>query len=510
MDSLSFNFEEPPQMAEDAQDVTAPSPIVPRATVRDMVARRNKAIDLYSRAFIALAAADAALREAAVAYQAIDPHQGKDNSYTYSTKDEDRKFIGSLTVPTRDDYTTSARKIVDRKAWSTLVQMTDLEKLMDKQAKDQLRQQLQEQVPEVTEENVWATLDQFAADADTIFKRGIANCFSQLDRRFRSHDGWKIGARVILTNTFTEYGSWSYYGNGNKRDTLHDIDRTFNVLDGRDNPHMLGGIVFAVEKERGNGWGKRQSETESDYFKIRCYQNGNAHVWFKRPDLVKKVNQLLGEYYGAPLPEERAPDEDTGLHTPKRELAKNYGFYPTPDDTVRHIWDSVPLGRADGAPRLTVLEPSAGSGNLARRAVKSGAIVDCVEYQLQLCSRLQAESIYRNVWCGDFLNRQPDPTNLYDVVLMNPPFDRERDIDHVMHALQFLKPDGALVAIMSAGTEFRDTRKSVAFREHMKKIGARWQDLPPGSFSSVGTNCNTGLLRIYLKDRNQYWGHCFE
>ena len=68
---------------------------------------------------------------------------------------------------------------------------------------------------------------------------------------------------------------------------------------------------------------------------------------------------------------------------------------------------------------------------------------------------------------GDFLHLKPDPENLYDRVVMNPPFDRERDIDHVIHALKFLAPEGVLVAIMSAGTEFRETRKSVAFRELM-------------------------------------------
>ena len=81
-------------------------------------------------------------------------------------------------------------------------------------------------------------------------------------------------------------------------------------------------------------------------------------------------------------------------------------------------------------------------------------------------------------------------------VAMNPPFDRERDIDHVMHALTFLKPGGVLTAIMSAGTEFRETRKSKAFRALMAEMGAEWSDLPAGSFSSVGTNVNTIILTV--------------
>lgn len=89
---------------------------------------------------------------------------------------------------------------------------------------------------------------------------------------------------------------------------------------------------------------------------------------------------------------------------------------------------------------------------------------------------------------------------------------RERDIDHVMHALAFLKPDGCLTAIMSAGTEFRETRKSTAFRALMKSMGARFKDLPAGSFSSVGTNCNTIVLTVWKNGQSARWdcGHAFE
>jgi hypothetical protein len=87
---------------------------------------------------------------------------------------------------------------------------------------------------------------------------------------------------------------------------------------------------------------------------------------------------------------------------------------------------------------------------------------------------------------------------------MNPPFDRERDIDHVVHALDFLEPDGFLTAIMSAGTEFRETRKSQAFRALVERMNGKWDDLPPGSFSSVGTNINTMRLRVYKDGRTFY------
>jgi predicted RNA methylase len=510
-DQPSLFFDEPqtaPEAATPAPEPETAAPdgasLVPRATVRDMVRRRDAAIVAFAESFTALSAAAAVLDQARAAHAAID-QRCREDSYLNLTREEERHFLKQLELPKQADFVATARKVVDRRTWSVLIELTDLERIMDKKAKDEMRQALMENVPEATEENIFATLQTFAMDADMIFKRGIANCFTALDRRFRSHDGWKIGGRVILTNAFDEWGHWSHYGN--QRDTLHDIDRTFHVLDGDGAPPLYSGIVAAVEASRRDGsWGRRQSERESEYFTVRGFKNGNAHVWFKRDDLVEKVNQLLGEYYGAPIPHEREPDKDTGLHTPKTSLAKNYGFFPTPDAAAAQVLQHVPLYRREGEPVLTVLEPSAGTGNLARLAAKAGAVVDCVEFQARLADDLRRTGLYRKVQCGDFLTLKPDPARLYDRVVMNPPFDRERDIDHVLHALKFLKPDGCLVSIMSASTEFRETRKSIAFRELIEKMHGRWRDLPAGSFASVGTNVNTVVLRVWNDSRTQsYW-----
>lgn len=478
------------------------SNIVPRATVRDMVRRRQHALDTFERAYTDLLTASTALSDANIALNAIGHKNGDNSSYLHLTKEEDRHFMSALNLPTRDNFLAVARKVVDRRMWATLIELTDLERIMDKQAKDQLRQDLMDNVPEATEDNIFATVQTFAADAGTIFRRGIANCFTKLDRRFRSHDGWKIGSRIVLTYCFDEWGSWGF--RSNHRDTIHDIDRVFHVLDGGNTPHLYGGIVAAIdESRRRGGFGRRQSECESEYFKVRGFKNGNAHVWFKRDDLVEKVNKLLGEYYGAPIPQEREPEDDP-LSRVKTSLAKNYGFFPTPDAAADEVVSGAMLGhRKEGEPRLTVLEPSAGTGNLARRCVEKGATVDCVEYQPQLADALDGACLYRAVKRGDFLAMQPDPARLYDRVVMNPPFDRERDIDHVMHALKFLKPDGCLVAVMSAGTEFRETRKATAFRALMEDMRAAWRDLPAGSFASVGTNVNTVVLRVFADRRPQ-------
>lgn len=174
----------------------------------------------------------------------------------------------------------------------------------------------------------------------------------------------------------------------------------------------------------------------------------------------------------------------------------------------------VKLFRHYEAPDLAIFEPSAGTGNLARPLTSATEFredvssvgwqsyaakpkIDCVETQPDLAEKLKAEGIYNCVIAADFLALKPDSTSLNDRVVMNPPFDRERVIDHVMHALSFLKPGGQLVAVMSAGTEFRQTRKSIAFGGLMQKWNAKWTDLPVGSFSDVDTNVNTLILSVF-------------
>ena len=472
--------------------------LVPRDTVEAIVQRRNRALEKYAAAHDAIANASAALVDASKEASFMRREASR---FTVHQRDEERAFLGHIQLPERDGYMATARRLTDTECWSHIVSLTGLERLMDKKAKDQMTQQLMKEPPEVTVDNVFATLEQFAADSGTIWRRGIAECFTNLDRRFRSHDGWKIGSRIILTRAFNDWGSWNYHRN--ERDTLMDIERVFFILDGKRVPDNYAGIVGAVEASRSGGMNPRQSECESDYFKVRGFMNGNAHVWFKRDDLVKKVNKLLGEYYGAPIPEDREPDEDTGFHNPKTAIAKNYAFFPTPDAAADELVEQSSLYRMDNEAPLLILEPSAGTGNLVRRLRKCGAIVDAVEVHPNRARGLLNTRLCRDVTCCDFLLLKPGSA-LYDRVVMNPPFDRERDIDHVMHALEFLKPDGLLTAIMSAGTEFRETKKAESFRKLMEKMNASWRDLPAGSFASVGTYCNTVILKVWKDGKQRY------
>jgi hypothetical protein len=507
--------------------------IMPRATIEQIVGFRDAALQLYGIAYDKLLEAEEAV--AAAKAMAGNASPGI-NGFNYGHEGEIKRFDEAIKLPNRDEYLRTARKLMDINVWAYIIERTDLERLMDAEAKKQLRSQMAyvpdrvdrrgqlitdeeaaKGLPEISVENVQATIQQFMLDADMIFRRGLANVFSGLDRRFRSHDGFKVGSRMIVNYICDrDHGRFSW---GSKRDQLLDVERVFYVLAGEPLP-ATGTIVHLIERDRSNTFSPKQSEIESRFMKIRIYKNGNAHLWFTDKGMVEKVNKVLAEYYGEVIGDGNTAEADPFAEV-KHLPARYYGFFPTPDEAgdrvfdgrgSRHYSSGIHVFQDKDKPRLRILEPSAGTGNLARRCItvpsKAGRyaeqyrydnLVDCVEIQPHLAAALEAEGHYNRVFCMDFLQLDPASTQPYDIIVMNPPFDRERDIDHVMHAVKFLKPGGKLTAIMSAGTEFRETRKAIAFREFVASLNGEFVDLPAGSFSEVGTNVNTLYVTFRTK-----------
>jgi len=82
------------------------------------------------------------------------------------------------------------------------------------------------------------------------------------------------------------------------------------------------------------------------------------------------------------------------------------------------------------------------------------------------------------------------PTPIYDKVVMNPPFEKQADIDHVLHAFKFLKPGGRLVSIMASSVTFRENKKTLDFKELVDLHGFIEHNLA-GAFKASGTMVNT-------------------
>lgn len=165
------------------------------------------------------------------------------------------------------------------------------------------------------------------------------------------------------------------------------------------------------------------------------------------------------------------------------------GWFPTPDAIVADM-----IAQAELDPGMNVLEPSAGEGGIASAVAEAGSVIDCVEMNAKRAGVIYAAGYARSVTMADFLAIPQRP--VYDRVLMNPPFADKADIAHVTHAMGFIKAGGLVVAIMSAGTEFRQDKTTDSFRKMVADRGGWFERLPDDAFKPSGTGVRTVMIVI--------------
>lgn len=200
-----------------------------------------------------------------------------------------------------------------------------------------------------------------------------------------------------------------------------------------------------------------------------------------------ELKAALREYIGLVAP---APASDP-IKKAERELIgrKIPGYFPTPPALVEKM-----LGYADIQPGMSVLEPSAGKGNIAD-AIKEAhpdAEISAIEPVDTLRTILEAKG--HELVGRDFLEHQGE----YDRIVMNPPFENGQDMAHVRHAYGLLKPGGVLVAITSEGPFYRSDKKAQEFREWLEQTGGTSEKNPDKSFmdSERSTGVATRMVTI--------------
>lgn len=164
-------------------------------------------------------------------------------------------------------------------------------------------------------------------------------------------------------------------------------------------------------------------------------------------------------------------------------------FY-TPSTIVERVMAHLP--DADLTGKL-MLEPSAGEGAIADALQAAGAEVECVEIDPQSIDILSRKGYY--ILGDDFLSLITLPRH-YDAIVMNPPFSKGQDVQHVTHALKFLKPGGTLLAIMSPSFTSNTSKLHQAFRELVAQRGRIVEEFEPGAFKESGTNVRTVLVKL--------------
>lgn len=171
-------------------------------------------------------------------------------------------------------------------------------------------------------------------------------------------------------------------------------------------------------------------------------------------------------------------------------MADRYQFFPTPRAVAERMCEMAEIDSTS-----EVLEPSCGNGQLADVIWEHlPAGMCCIELNTDM-KRYLAEKPY-GVNYRDFLDVTKKEIGSINRVVMNPPFTRHQDIDHVRHAYDLLDAGGVLVAIMCESTFFRSDKKSVEFRDFLNSVYAQTIKLEPGAFRESGTDVVTRIVKI--------------
>lgn len=172
------------------------------------------------------------------------------------------------------------------------------------------------------------------------------------------------------------------------------------------------------------------------------------------------------------------------------DMKKTFQFFPTPRPVAEIMCDMADLKQWGN-----VLEPSAGKGDLADVIYERNKNLVCIELNNEM-KRYLDEKPYTSLVGESFLEYKAGQIREFDRIVMNPPFSKQQDIDHIYHAYDLLKPGGILVSVVSPSPFFRTNQKSATFRNWLDCLGAEIVDVDAGAFKESGTLIATKIIKV--------------
>ena len=213
---------------------------------------------------------------------------------------------------------------------------------------------------------------------------------------------------------------------------------------------------------------------------------------FKETTDVTNVREMLVK--GVDLAERKVKYQFFG--TPFKVATYMLGFLP-----LRYNEDRTKTFRIKDTDRI--LEPSAGQGSIinAIHSFNPNVVVDCFEMMEE--NREVLKTIPNvNILGDNFL--ESDVNLQYDIIVANPPFANNQDIEHVARMLEHLKVGGTLISIMSPHFITANDLKSRAFRYMINNTTSDAHYLPKGAFKESGTETSTAFVILNKETKNDF------
>ena len=208
-----------------------------------------------------------------------------------------RPYSSAFALPRKNEETLLEELKVS--VWRHIVAVTGFQKLVSRQRVKEFDQSCENgDLPDITPAEVRNFIDTIIGNSTTLAQETVKEVFATLTPGKRRYNdlktnageaAWKVGKKVILTWILDTWYQKPHV-QIREEDELIQLDRVFHLLDGAGIPDgYKSPLVDAI-----NAIGEYNTLGETNYFRFRCFKNGNLHLWFKRSDLVAKLNLIAG------------------------------------------------------------------------------------------------------------------------------------------------------------------------------------------------------------------------
>lgn len=264
--------------------------VVPSIGIENLLRQRDAVLTMIDQALNILTEAKALAAAAHIGFPRIRLETSRYTLYTMLDKDRIAETRATM------------MQEVDSEAWQYLMNESGLRTFMDADARRKWDESLHKgKAPELTIDTLKATFTNLYLARSDMFERGVIAVFRRLSWDYKTNKPFAFGRRVILQRirgSVTGNGNSLGYVSNSNTDELDDLTRVLSVLDGKPEPDHREGWHSRLNQVRTTA--DRHAETR--YMQVKCFRNGNAHLLFKRMDLVEKMNQILAKHYPGALP----------------------------------------------------------------------------------------------------------------------------------------------------------------------------------------------------------------
>ena len=176
----------------------------------------------------------------------------------------------------------------------------------------------------------------------------------------------------------------------------------------------------------------------------------------------------------------------------------NDTYYPTPPNLIRKM-----ISKVDFYQTKTILEPSAGGGNIVEYIREYGSTtkhcqIHCIELDRNLQSVLKGKNF--QVIYDDFLKFESNFK--YNLLILNPPFNQDEGCKHLLKAIEIQEQyGGQIVCLLNAMTlknDYSVYRKDLANK--LDKYNAEVEFIQDGFLDAERkTNVEVALINIHIE-----------